>query len=41
VHLKANARLIGQIVPVRITTAYPHSLRGEVCMAEADQAAAV
>ncbi|MGA8010066.1 MAG: TRAM domain-containing protein, partial [Thiomonas sp.] len=30
VHLVAPARLIGRIVPVRITTAYPHSLRGEV-----------
>lgn len=39
VHLSAPARLIGQLVPVRITNAYPHSLRGEVCVAaDADQA---
>jgi tRNA-2-methylthio-N6-dimethylallyladenosine synthase len=38
VHLVAPARLIGQLVPVRITTAYPHALRGEVCVAETDQA---
>jgi tRNA-2-methylthio-N6-dimethylallyladenosine synthase len=38
VHLSAPARLIGQLVPVRITNAYPHSLRGEVCVAaDADQ----
>jgi tRNA-2-methylthio-N6-dimethylallyladenosine synthase len=28
------ARLIGQMVDVRITQAYPHSLRGEVLLAE-------
>ncbi len=40
VHLAAPARLIGQLAPVRITAAYPHSLRGAVCMvADADQAA--
>ena len=39
VHLKGDARLIGQIMPVHITTAYPHSLRGEVCVVEQEQAA--
>ncbi|MEW6561101.1 MAG: tRNA (N6-isopentenyl adenosine(37)-C2)-methylthiotransferase MiaB [Pseudomonadota bacterium] len=39
VHLKGNKRLIGQIVPVRITMAYPHSLRGEVGGVQAEQAA--
>ncbi|WP_055450148.1 tRNA (N6-isopentenyl adenosine(37)-C2)-methylthiotransferase MiaB [Thiomonas bhubaneswarensis] len=39
VHLKGNKRLIGKIVPVRITMAYPHSLRGEVGRVQAEQAA--
>lgn len=38
VHLAAPARLIGQLVPVHITTVYPHALRGEVCMAQTEQA---
>lgn len=38
---KGGARLIGRIVPVRITAAYAHSLRGEVCRVETDQAAMV
>jgi tRNA-2-methylthio-N6-dimethylallyladenosine synthase len=38
VHLAAPARLIGQLVPVRITTATPHALRGEVCVAQTEQA---
>jgi tRNA-2-methylthio-N6-dimethylallyladenosine synthase len=29
-NFKAPERLIGQMVDVRITEAYPHSLRGEV-----------
>ena len=32
VNFPAPARLIGQLVPVRITAALPHSLRGEVCV---------
>jgi tRNA-2-methylthio-N6-dimethylallyladenosine synthase len=39
VNFPAPARLIGRIVPVRITSALPHSLRGEVCTAEQVQAA--
>ncbi|OIQ75773.1 tRNA-2-methylthio-N(6)-dimethylallyladenosine synthase [mine drainage metagenome] len=39
VNFPAPARLIGRIVPVRITSALPHSLRGEVCTAEQAQAA--
>jgi tRNA-2-methylthio-N6-dimethylallyladenosine synthase len=38
VHFAGDARLVGQLVPVRITTAYPHALRGEVCVAEAEPA---
>ncbi|RME87073.1 MAG: tRNA (N6-isopentenyl adenosine(37)-C2)-methylthiotransferase MiaB, partial [Zetaproteobacteria bacterium] len=34
VHAKAPARLIGEIVPVRITEAYAQSLRGEVVVRE-------
>ena len=39
VNFPAPPRLIGRIVPVRITSALPHSLRGEVCTAEQAQAA--
>ncbi len=35
VNFQAPARLIGQMVDVRITLAYPHSLRGEVVVREA------
>ena len=35
VNLQAPARLIGQMVDVKITRAYPHSLRGEVLTVEA------
>ncbi len=35
VNFAGGARLIGQIVPVRITAALPHSLRGEVLTREA------
>ena len=30
VNFKGNLELVGQLVPVRITKAYPHSLRGEI-----------
>ena len=39
VHLAGAPRLVGQIVPVRITTVYPHALRGEVVTSEAVVAA--
>ena len=35
VNFKGPARLIGQMVDVKITLAYPHSLRGDVVMQEA------
>lgn len=35
VNLQAPARLIGQMVDVKISLAYPHSLRGEVVTAQA------
>ncbi len=34
VHFKGNPRLIGQVMPVRITEAYAMSLRGELVIAE-------
>ena len=40
VNFAAPTRLIGRIVPVRITAALPHSLRGEVCADETEPAAA-
>jgi len=35
VNFKGPQRLIGQMVEVNITLAYPHSLRGEVLTVEA------
>ena len=35
VNFKGPTRLIGQMVDVKITMAYPHSLRGEVVTIEA------
>jgi len=40
VHFAGDTRLIGQLLPVRITTAYPHALRGEVCTGQALHTAA-
>ena len=34
VNFKGNLELVGQLVPVRITKAYPHSLRGEIISAQ-------
>ena len=34
VNFAAPARLVGQLVDVGITTAFPHSLRGELRLAE-------
>jgi len=30
VNFQGGRRLIGELIPVRITATYPHSLRGEV-----------
>ena len=35
VNFKGSARLVGQMVEMTITAAYPHSLRGEVALREA------
>jgi tRNA-2-methylthio-N6-dimethylallyladenosine synthase len=34
VNFKGSSRLIGQMIDVRITQAYPHSLRAEVMTSE-------
>ena len=34
VNFKGHPRLVGQMVDVTITQAYPHSLRGEVVLAQ-------
>ncbi len=36
--LRAHARLTGQMIDVRVNHAYPHSLRGELVMAESELA---
>jgi tRNA-2-methylthio-N6-dimethylallyladenosine synthase len=37
--LASHARLIGQMIDVKINHAYPHSLRGELLMAHEGNAA--
>jgi tRNA-2-methylthio-N6-dimethylallyladenosine synthase len=40
VNFKGPSRLVGQMIDVRITQAYPHSLRAEVVTSESEACAA-